>query len=85
MTEVLAQLSLLLPSDLCHFRKGTSPVIHPCTRSVAYAMLRDALENGYTVDRTNADGPLSEWDGWLVIDTPETQTFLQTNGRINLG
>lgn len=44
--------------------------------SLAVEALRDALAKGYTIDRTNADGPLEEWDGWLVISSP-VETFIQ--------
>lgn len=80
-SEALEQLTTLLPEHLCHFKQGTETV-HPCTRAYAIGMLQDALEKGYTIDRSNGDGPLNQWDGWLIVDTPNQQTFIQTNGKI---
>lgn len=57
-SKILQQLETLLPEHLCHFKRGTETV-HPCTRSVAIEMLRDALEKGYTIDRSNGDEPLN--------------------------
>lgn len=51
-------------------------------RSFAIEALRDALAKGYTIDRTNEDGPLEEWDGWLVISSP-VETFIELRRKVN--
>ena len=43
------------------------------------AMIREALAKGYLVDRSNGDGPLEHWDGWLLLDLPEGETLIETD------
>jgi hypothetical protein len=76
---VLEQLLALLPAHLVRIRKGTTTAPH--TRPMAEGILADALDRGYLIDRSNGEGPLEEWDGWLVIDTPGQPTYLLTEER----
>lgn len=51
----------------------------PYVRYLAASMIERALCEGWIIDRTNADGPVAEWDGWLVIESPK-RAFLQIAG-----
>lgn len=73
--DTLTQLAALLPEYLVNVR--LSGIVSPFERSVVVGMIRNALEKGYTIDRTNSDGPLWEWDGWLEIIAPKASTFVQ--------
>lgn len=75
--ELLAQMVGMLPTHLVYVRKGDDqgtgcPYVH----YLAAAMIERALCEGWTIDRTNGDGPVAGWDGWLVIESP-TRTFLR--------
>lgn len=74
--EILAELVKLLPIISVRVRVGSGPV---CTyvHYLAVELIRSALVQGFTIDRTNGDGPLAEWDGWLVIEALEAMTFLE--------
>lgn len=74
--ELLAKLVALLPPVIVHIREGTGPPC-PFVHYLAAEMIERALCEGWTIDRTNADGSLETWDGWLQIDTPGETTFLQ--------
>jgi hypothetical protein len=76
-TDVLDRLAALLPKFLVRVRTGS--VVSPCVPSIAKGIISNALVKGYHIDKTNGDGPLEEWDGWLVIDTPGHQTFIETS------
>lgn len=72
-------LLALLPSHLVKVRKGGTTAPH--TRPMAEGILMDALDKGYLIDRSNGDGPLEEWDGWLMVETPEQPTYILTERR----
>lgn len=77
--ETAEALFALLPEHLVRVRKGT--VTAPHMRSLAEGIIMDALVKGYEIDRSNGDGPLDAWDGWLVVHTPELLTFIETQPR----
>lgn len=56
-------------------------VICPVVTSVVEDMVSNALARGYLIDRTNGGGPLDEWDGWILIDTPEGIVYIATDKR----
>lgn len=76
--ELLAELVALLPPYLVNVREGGA--VSPFVRSLAAALIERALCEGHEIDRTNGDGPLYEWDGWLVISVPGKPIFLQIAG-----
>lgn len=76
-TELLASLVDLLPPSPVYVRHGEKDTPCPYVRSLVAAMLERALCEGWEIDRTNGDGPMSEWDGWLVIAVPDKPQFLQ--------
>jgi len=73
--ETLPQLAALLPVGLVHVRWGM--VTCPCSPQYVISLLASALQNGHLIDRTNEDGPIGEWDGWLVVHSPE-KAFIET-------
>ncbi len=73
---LLAELARLLPPYLVRVRVGQGAAC-PFVRSLAVDMIARALDNGHTIDRSNADGPLWEWDGWLKIETDKEPIFLE--------
>lgn len=75
--ELLAELVALLPLYSVNVREGERGPACPFVRYLAAELIERALCQGYTIDRTNSDGPLAEWDGWLQIETPGSPTFLQ--------
>lgn len=52
-------------------------VTGPVTVKFAGVVIKEALEQGKLIDRTNGEGPMEEWDGWLIIYSDEPQ-YLQT-------
>jgi len=79
--ELLEKLSATLPPHLVRSYRSGGP-LSPYVRSEAVKILSDALAKGYLIDRTNSDGPLEEWDGWLVIHTPGANTFMETAWKV---
>lgn len=77
--EAAEALFALLPYHLVRVRKGTTTAPH--TRKLAEDIIMHALVHGYEIDRSNGEGPLDEWDGWLVVHTPDLPTFIQTQPR----
>jgi len=75
-SETLTKLSALLPHGLVKVRWGN--VTCPCTKPYVESLLASALKHGHLIDRTNGDGPLECWDGWLVIQAPTEQIFIET-------
>lgn len=73
--DVLQQLVAWLPGYVIRVRrKGiTSPVVPSLVRE----LISNALAKGYLIDRTNGEGPLDQWDGWLKIETPEAPIYIQ--------
>lgn len=74
-THVYGALCALLPSRLVYVRNKQYRT--PCAPSIAQEIIADALVNGYHIDRSNGEGPLSEWDGCLLIETPGSPTFIE--------
>ncbi len=79
--DVLDQLVALLPPFLVRVRCGL--IVSPCVPSHARNIISNALVQGYYIDKSNADGPLEDWDGWLEIDTPGAKTFIETSWKVN--
>jgi len=77
--DVLEQLTALLPFGVVHVRHGATEV--PYVPSIVRGMLEEALAKGYVIDRTNEDGPLEDWDGWLFIVRPAGTVYIQTNWK----
>lgn len=76
--ELLAELVALLPPYMVLVRLGDKDDCpSPFVRSLAGAFIESALANGHEIDRTNGEGPLAEWDGWLKIDVPGKPLYLQ--------
>lgn len=80
--EVLERLANLLPHDFVEMRQGEAQ--HTFTRFVAVRELRKALSMGIPIDLSNGEGPLEEWDGWLVIASAP-QLYIRTNWKCGLG
>lgn len=78
--ELLAQLVALLPVGPVRVRVADDNYHCLYVRSLCAAMIERALFEGWMIDRSNADSPVAEWDGWLMIDSP-TRTFLQIAKR----
>lgn len=74
--ELLAELVALLPPHLVYVREGDSQTRSLYVHSLAARMIERALCEGWMIDRTNGDGEIAEWDGWLIIESPK-RTFLQ--------
>lgn len=74
--ELLTSLVALLPPHWINVRHGEKDVPCPHVKSLVVKMLERALWEGWTIDRTNSDCPLDEWDGWLVIESP-VPVFIQ--------
>lgn len=74
--DILHKLASLLTRDFVAIR--IKAITFPVVYSLAVGMLSDALARGHLVDRSNGDGPLEEWDGWITIHAPE-KTHVQTN------
>lgn len=77
--ELLAELVALLPLVVVNVREGVETFHCPYVHYLAASMIERALCKGWIIDRTNADGPVTEWDGWLVIESPK-RAFLQIAG-----
>ena len=73
---VLDQLSALLPLGVVYVREGATT--SPFVPSLVRGMLEEALCKGYVIDRSNEDGPLNEWDGWIFIIRPAGTVYIQT-------
>jgi hypothetical protein len=74
---VLEALCALLPDYVVRGRRnGISWHMVP---SLAQKELYDALAKGFLIDKSNGDGPLEEWDGWLVIYDEAGEMFLETD------
>lgn len=58
----------LLPRYVVAMREGS--VMSQYVPSIVRARLEAAWRAGHTIDRTNGDGPLEEWDGWLRVESP---------------
>jgi len=77
--SILEQLAALLPPGVVHVRENG--VVVPYVPSIVLGMLEEALAKGYVIDRTNEDGPLEDWDGWLFIIQPAGTVYIQTNWK----
>lgn len=77
--ETLAQLVALLPTGGAPIMmREEGSVACPYVLSIVVGILREALARGSLVDRTNGNGPIEEWDGWLVIHGEKVKTFIRT-------
>ncbi len=74
---ILQELVALLPPCRVDIREGAGGTPMPFVQYIAAEMIKDALIAGHEIDRTNSDGPLAEWDGWLVIRRSGNPLFLQ--------
>ncbi len=75
--ELLAELVALLPPDVVNVREGERGPPCPFVRYLVANMIERALCEGWEIDRTNGDGSLAEWDGWLRIAIPGEPVFFQ--------
>ncbi len=74
--ELLASLVALLPLYVVTVRTGLRGPLCPFVPYLAASLIERALCEGWDIDRSNGDGLLAEWDGWLKIETPDAPTFL---------
>lgn len=63
--EILAILSTYIGQGPIKIRRNG--ITSHYTRSLTIRFIQEALEKGYIIDRSNEDGPIHQWDGWLVI------------------
>ncbi len=84
VTRFLGRLMELVPPVSTQVRIGKDGAASPFVRSLVEEILRGALVDGHTIDRSNEDEPLSQWDGWIVIYSP-VPVFIQTNHKVGHG
>lgn len=74
--DALGQLMALIPDPIVNVRAG--PLSMQLSRHIVKTALRYALENEHAINRTNGEGPLHEWDGWLELETDDVPHLIET-------
>lgn len=75
--EILQELIRLTPLYIVSVKEGEDGPVCSYVPSLVTQMFAKALREGWTIDRTNGDDPLVEWDGWLKIETPDKSLFIR--------